>query len=267
MMWLAKYLFRWTGDARFGDYYERNFYNGILSGHHVEQGVFTYYHPFAPGSMKRWDSRTEHFWCCYGTGVQAISEIPNGIYFHRENEILVNLFVPSTLSWQVQGKEVHVTQSAMFPKDGESRLSIRTEEPITFRLSIRIPWWAGPDAKVLINGKVTGQDLETPSVWVHERRWEDGDQVEVELPMHVHSEPLPDASEKVAVMYGPLALAAMAEGDVLISGDLSRPQTWTRRENDRELMFTALAADRQMYAMRPIHEIIDEPYTLYLTVG
>ena len=91
MMRLAEYLFHWTGDAKYADYWERNLYNGIfaqgfwkderefqIGGHpfpedNTEEEVTTvaYYLPLMQGAHKHWGSRTEDFWCCHCSLVQA----------------------------------------------------------------------------------------------------------------------------------------------------------------------------------------------------
>jgi DUF1680 family protein len=40
-----------------------------------------------------------------------------------------------------------------------------------------------------------------------QRTWRNGDQIEIELPMHLHLEALPTAPHIAAVMYGPIVLA------------------------------------------------------------
>jgi hypothetical protein len=54
------------------------------------------------------------------------------------------------------------------------------------------------------------------------REWRDGDRVEVELPMHTAIERLPDGSDYVAILHGPVVLAAKtgtARLDGLVASD------------------------------------------------
>jgi DUF1680 family protein len=49
-----------------------------------------------------------------------------------------------------------------------------------------------------------------PSSWlVVEREWKNGDTLEVTLPMHLHTHPMPDDHRVQAVMYGPLVLVGL----------------------------------------------------------
>ena len=70
MIRLADYLLRWTGDARYADYIERNYHNGILAQQNPDTGMVAYYLPMRPG-LKKWGIPTDDFWCCHGTLVQA----------------------------------------------------------------------------------------------------------------------------------------------------------------------------------------------------
>jgi DUF1680 family protein len=40
------------------------------------------------------------------------------------------------------------------------------------------------------------------------REWKNGDQVDIQLPMKLHTEPLPNTTNIVALLYGPIVLAA-----------------------------------------------------------
>ena len=71
MVRLADYLFRWSGDASYLDYIERNIYNGILAQQNPETGMVSYWLPLHSGASKRWGHPARDFWCCHGTLVQA----------------------------------------------------------------------------------------------------------------------------------------------------------------------------------------------------
>jgi hypothetical protein len=50
LMRLAEYLYRWTGDPTYADYWERNLYNGILAQQHPATGMVAYFLPLKAGS-------------------------------------------------------------------------------------------------------------------------------------------------------------------------------------------------------------------------
>ena len=85
MMRTADYLYRWTGDVKYMDYYERNLYNGILAQQHPKTGMVAYFLPMASGykkgGEKGWGSETHDFFCCHGSLVQAQTRYMEDIYF------------------------------------------------------------------------------------------------------------------------------------------------------------------------------------------
>ena len=52
MMRLAEYLFRWTGDPAYADYWERNLWNGILAQQHPDTGMIAYFLPMHAGRRR-----------------------------------------------------------------------------------------------------------------------------------------------------------------------------------------------------------------------
>jgi DUF1680 family protein len=41
-----------------------------------------------------------------------------------------------------------------------------------------------------------------------EREWKDGDKVEIDLPMHLYTQSMPDNPDRIAILCGPVVLAA-----------------------------------------------------------
>jgi uncharacterized protein len=74
-------------------------------------------------------------------------------------------------------------------------------------LRIRYPSWAAGSLAVKVNGKpqkVAGK----PGEYVALRRtWATGDRVEIQLPMRLREEPMPDNPNRVALLDGPIVLA------------------------------------------------------------
>jgi hypothetical protein len=80
-----------------------------------------------------------------------------------------------------------------------------------FTVHVRHPAWvANDDFVVRVNGQVT-KTASTPSSYVAlQREWRDGDGVEIELPMRTTVERLPDGSDWVALLHGPIVLVSPA---------------------------------------------------------
>ena len=102
-------------------------------------------------------------------------------------------------------------QETAFPDEPRTKLTLKLKQPAEFTLHIRHPRWVAAGAfSVKVNGK-PWPFASTPSSYAELRReWQDGDRVEVELPMHTTVERLPDGSDWVAILRGPIVLAAPA---------------------------------------------------------
>jgi DUF1680 family protein len=203
MLRLTKMLYETSGDTHYMDYYERAVYNHILSTVNPVQGGFVYFTPMRSGHYRVYSQPQTSFWCCVGSGMENHARYGEMIYSHRgEEELFVNLFIPSVLTWG----SVTVEQVNSLPEEEATSLMISPEKARKFTLSIRVPEWAG-DMSLKINGKDADAKLEGGFMKVT-RKWSKGDKLEVSLPMSLRAVPLPDNSANYSFMYGPVVLAA-----------------------------------------------------------
>jgi DUF1680 family protein len=94
MMKLTRELFKITTDVKYADFYERAFINEILSAIHPETGMTSYFKPMGTGYFKVFGRETDTFWCCNGSGMENFTKLNDGIYFHDESDLYINMFVP-----------------------------------------------------------------------------------------------------------------------------------------------------------------------------
>jgi uncharacterized protein len=204
MLKLTRHLFEWSPDATEMDFYERALYNDILASQDPDTGMFTYFMSLKPGHFKTYSKPDISFWCCVGTGMENHAKYGDTIYFHGDNSLFVNLFIPSELSWPE--KNLVVRQETKFPESDVTQLNFKTQTPVQLALKIRWPAWS-EKISVRVNGKkqkISG----APGSYVSlDREWQNGDRVEIQLPMKLHAEPLPGVTNIVAVLYGPIVLA------------------------------------------------------------
>ena len=205
MLRLTKMLYATTGNTHYMDYYERALYNHILSTINPIQGGFVYFTPMRPGHYRVYSQPQTSFWCCVGSGMENHARYGEMIYSHKgDKELIVNLFIPSVLTW---GKTV-VEQVNSFPAEEGTTLMINPKKPAEFTVSIRVPEWT-ESAKM--NAKVNGEPVEAvleDGFLKVERRWAKGDKLSVDLPMCLRAVQLPDKTENYSFMYGPVVLAA-----------------------------------------------------------
>lgn len=202
---LTRHVFGWNPEARYADFYERAFFNGILGTMNPADAMTTFYVPLESGYWKLFSLPFDSFWCCTGTGVESFSKLGDSIFFHDDDGLYVNLFVPSRLHWPEKG--LLVRQETRFPDDDRIRLEFQCETPVALSLRIRVPYWATRGVTVRLNGEPQEASAEPASYWSIERTWKTGDRLEVGLPMSVHAHPMPDDPTVQAFMYGPLVLA------------------------------------------------------------
>ena len=123
------------------------------------------------------------------------------------DELFVNLFVASVLSWPERG--LTVRQETAFPDEARTRLILSLATPRHFTMHIRHPGWVAAGAfRIRINGQAFTAPSTPASYLAIARDWRDGDRVDVELPMRTRLERLPDGSDYAAVLHGPILLAA-----------------------------------------------------------
>ncbi len=191
--------------GRYADYYERTLYNHILASQHPRDGGFVYFTPMRPQHYRVYSQVHEGMWCCVGSGLESHARHGEFIYAQDGDALHVNLFVASTLDWRERG--VRLTQSTRFPDEARTRLTV--DGTGTFALKVRYPGWVAPGAlKVRLNGRPVAIHARPGGQVELRRSWQAGDRVDVELPMRTTLEPLPGQKQFVAVLHGPIVLAA-----------------------------------------------------------
>ena len=212
MLKLTRHLYGWSGDPRYFDYYERTLFNHRLGTIHPGTGATQYYLSLTPGAWKTFGTEDQSFWCCTGTGVEEYSKLNDSIYWHDSDGVFVNLFIPSELNWAEKG--FRLRQETTFPDSQRTALVVKTERPMQLALRLRIPEWLASSPAVRVNGKALDASASPGSYLAISRTWNDGDRVEMDLPMRLRLEKMPDDAHLQAVLYGPLVLA----GDLGSSG-------------------------------------------------
>ena len=282
MLKLTRHLFTWTAEPHYADYYERALFNSILGTMNPEDGMTMYFVPLASGYWKLFSTPRNSFWCCTGTGVESFSKPADSIYFHNERDLYVNLFIASTLDWPERG--LRLRQETKFPEQEGTSLTFELKQPVKLALQLRIPDWAAHGITVKVNGNPAAA-VAGPSTFVTvERRWLPGDKVEIETPMHLHRESMPDDDRLQALMYGPLVLAGDlgtegltnemrygdAKGGHTCKGDPAPApsftdgalETWIKKDPKQPLIFHAAAPAKDM-TLIPLHRVLAQRYAVY----
>lgn len=206
MLRLSTQLYRLDPQPRYADFYERTLFNHILSSQHPQHGGLVYFTPIRPRHYRVYSQPQECFWCCVGTGIENHGRHGSFAYAHDAHSLTVNLYMASQLQWRE--RDLVLCQDTRFPDEESSRLFLQLRKPQRFRLRLRHPHWLEGPLNVRVNGKPWPLQSTSSSYASIEREWANGDTVEIDLPMRTRVEGLPDGSDYVALMHGPIVLAA-----------------------------------------------------------
>jgi len=291
MMRLADYLLRWTGEAAYADYWERNLYNGVLAQQHPETGMVAYSLPLRSGSVKRWGTPLDDFWCCHGTLVQAQTMYLDHIYYQEGDNLVLSQYIPSQVELARNGARsgagVRLTleedaqlEAACRPGSRAYTLQIACDPPQEFGLLIRLPWWLSAEASITVDGERAAAPGGPSSYAGIHRVWNQN-LVRVVLPQKLTTCPLPDMPDTMAFMEGPVVLAGiLGPGSPGRSVEtLEEPALYARQEDPAAI----LTPDNERTPSRwrsgfrtrgqannirfiPLYEVRDECYAVYFPI-
>ena len=264
-------LIRWTGNPKFADFYERDYFNGLLPAQRTDTGMMLYYLPLAARTTKQWGTPRDSFWCCYGTGIESYSKLNDSIYFHDRDGLYVNLYVASEVTWPEQ--HLRIVQQTHFPEEQGSTFVVHAGHPTMMALHLHVPYWA-QGYKVSVNGRAVAMNAVPASYATLRRVWKEGDTVRVTTPMHLHTSSLPDDPTMKAFMYGPLVLAGIMDAKTPLTPDQKTtgylretspsPAAWLKPVPGQPLTFRTVGQAHDVTFV-PLYKVVDQPYGVYWT--
>ena len=210
---LTRYLMCVTRDSRYGDSMERVLYNTILGAKPLlEDGSSFYYSDYNDAGIKSY--HPDKWPCCSGTFPQITADYGISSYFKDGQNVYVNLYVPSRLTWKQNQTRCMLRQETQYPWNNETAITLSLARSETFGVALRIPAWAGAKTRVSINGQRADTPLNPGTFATLRRTWKDGDRIEVEFEMPMRLEAIDTQyPDQVALLHGPVALFAMQDTD------------------------------------------------------
>jgi DUF1680 family protein len=214
---LARYLMTFTGEARYGDWIERLLYNAVGAALPiVEKGRHFYYANYQLGAGMKIYSRN-NYTCCSGTYFQDIAEYQNLIYFRDDRTLHVNLYLPSSVTWETGGRTIKLTQETAYPEAETVAMRLEMTQPVNFTLRLRVPGWSSG-----VSFKVNGNAVNVaarPGDWASIRRdWQGGDRIDMTIPLRFRRAPIDrQHPNRVAVVRGPVVYAQQVVHKHLVS--------------------------------------------------
>lgn len=204
-------LNRLHAHGKYADLFEETLYNAILGDLDLEGENFYYQNPLtARGPRYDWHGCP----CCVGNIPRTFLRLPTWTYMTADDGLYVNLFVGCEVELQrVAGGDIRVVQDTDYPWSGDVSIKLYPGEAREFALRVRSPdrdvselYTATPNSdgieSLSVNGKAVDINVEDGYAVIR-RQWEDGDEVQLKLPMKVQRV---HASDKIEATRGQVAL-------------------------------------------------------------
>lgn len=219
LVFFADRMLRADSNAKYADVIERVLYNLLPASVSMDGKHFFYVNPLEvwpeacendPGKFHVKPVRQPWFGCacCPPNLVRLVESLRSYIYRTGEHTLYVNLYIGSSVSFSLEQAEGTFTMQSDYPWDGRIRTRLSLKNAADFSLALRVPGWCR-NAGVTVNG----QEIDvTPRVRdgyaVLNRRWEDGDEILLDLAMPVQliaaNPNVREDAGKVAIQRGPV---------------------------------------------------------------
>lgn len=270
MLRLTSLLYQIEPKMEYADYIERTLFNHILSTQNPADGRLTYQVPLVSGGEKVYQP-LDLFSCCTASAQDSYTRHAEYIYAHNHSSLFVNLFIPSEVNFAEKG--LTLLQETTFPEKAVSTLTVQEGNPVQLDLCIRNPYWAANGVRLKVNGAEQKIAASNDGYFHLNRKWKNGDKVEITLPMLLRTESMPDDKSMVAIFCGPVLLAAGledSEADALVNRDLNpvlmpenRPVDQWLIPGAEPLTFTTRVARPKQLSLMPFYRRKTGKYAVY----
>ncbi len=212
MMRLTEALYQQDGRMDRIDYYERVLLNHILGNFEPEQGMSCYYTSMRPGHYRTYAYPYDCFWCCVGTGLQAPAKLAQMVYAQKNDTLLVNMFVPTTLNWKAQDMEIE--QTTTYPDENRSVLTVHKGGKGV--IAIRRPYWA---ERFSVKSKGHKQTNTGNGYIALGGTWKAGETITITFTPKLEVKPLKKFDEFMSIQYGAYVMGCRMDPQGLTHDD------------------------------------------------
>jgi DUF1680 family protein len=182
-MQLTSDLYAATGETRYSDELERTVFNHLLASENPHTGNVCSYPPLQ--GVRKF---TNEITCCQSSIGRGIALIPDLIWQrHTQGGLCLSLLIPSSVTDTVRessGKTVtaRLRLETLFPQDSVGVLTVKTDEPVSFPLRLRVPSWSAGMRVKCGGDELTG----IPGAFlVLDRRWQDSTRINISVGMNL----------------------------------------------------------------------------------
>ena len=192
---LSSSLFSWTADPKYADAYMNTFYNSVMALQSAETGRCVYHLPLGSPRKKSFLKEND-FRCCNGATIEAFTLLNSGIYYHSDQSLFVNLYVPSIVNWTEN--KISLEQTGNFPENPTVEFTLSSKNNASFQINLFIPSWA-KNAEVFINGEKQDVEINPNSYAELNRMWNDNDKIKLVFQFEFYAKAMPDNENVISL--------------------------------------------------------------------
>ena len=199
-------LLRLTGEARFANQLEHVVLNQLFGAQQCDGSAWGYYVQME--GRKPYTSNLDGQ-CCLSSGPRGVALIPTFAVTTDAGGIVINLYEAGTATLTLRDHStVNLSTETEYPGDGRVRITLEPAEAKAFAVKLRVPGWCR-SAEVQVNGTRFRGRPNAEGYLAIERVWKKGDQIALQFKLESRLVVGDHGNRgKVAVLYGPLVLAA-----------------------------------------------------------
>jgi DUF1680 family protein len=199
LIFFAHRMLQIEPDSNYADVLERALYNNVVGSMQCDGRHYFYVNPLEvwpeaseknPGRHHVKAVRQKWFGCscCPPNVARLIASLGQYIYSAGGGTVYTHLYIGSEAEVELGGgANVRLKQETGYPWNGDVRMTVALAEPQSFDMALRIPGWCAEGVSIRVNGETLGGgDYAIVKGYARiARTWQDGDTVELSLPMEV----------------------------------------------------------------------------------
>lgn len=219
--WALGYFLQATGDVQWADLMEKICFNAAFSVVWKDFKSLQYYSSpnqviarnnssfcMYVGGQDRMAYRVAHGpACCNGNMNRMIPLFCSRQWMKKgDNGIVAAMYAPSSFTTKLKGSknEITIQEETNYPFEETIRFRMKMKRSTPFSFWLRIPQWC-KGASITVNGQAADTVCKAGTFVEVQRKFSDGDIIELKLPMKAHSVSMP--YDGVAFERGPLVFS------------------------------------------------------------
>lgn len=256
---ILEYLLKRDNSVNYLNHLEILKYNAVLNSASSKTGLSQYSQPMGANAVKQFSSNDDSFWCCTGSGIEALSEMQKNIWFYYGNTIMLNAYISSETYYEDLG--VTISQKSSYPDELSSVLNIYTDKPAEFKLMLK----ADTVKSLSLNGVSCDLRQENGFI-VLQQLFNNNDKIHIDVNASLRLVPLKSNNNLAAVMFGNILLAQIGGLQDLYGFTNENINQKLMRCDGEELKFAFADNLKNEIRFVPLYRVEDEIYSVYLPV-